>query len=182
MATYPQLIRKEHDSDGKLQGIEFLQKAQSHKDGQFTVPKAYLQEFGWTHDPLVYLEVAREGSAAYWRGDHQIHSGAEVYGPQFEAIATAGSEIRVLVRRPGKYAPSLQAAQAHAEAFNRDWQRAIAGADESGAQDYRISGTFTPGQLIRHKVFGLGKVLALDGQRASILFSVGTKSLAVGKG
>lgn len=182
MATYPQLIRREYDSAGNLQGIEFLQRAQSHKDGKFTVHKPYLREFGWDYDPEVYLEVAREGSSAYWRGIHQIHSDAEVYGAQFESVATAGSEIRVLIRRPGKYAPGLKVGQTGAEALNREWQRAVAGADETGAQDYKISGTYSPGQLIRHKVFGLGKVMALDGQRATILFSDGTKVLAVGKG
>jgi hypothetical protein len=181
MADYPKLVRKELDSDGTLVGIEFLQKAQTHKDGQFTIPMKYLREFGWAHDPLVYLEVAREGSNASWRGNHQIRSGAEVYGAEFEAIATAESVLHIVVRRPGQYAPSLQATISQTESLDREWQRAVGAGDHGNAQDYSISGVFTPGQLIRHKAFGIGKVLSASGERATVLFSVGPKSLAVGK-
>ena len=64
-----------------------------------------------------------------------------------------------------------------------DWQQAVAGKERSSFSPYSIGGRFTPQQLISHKKFGDGVVMALvEDQKINVLFQDGPRILIHNRG
>ena len=61
----------------------------------------------------------------------------------------------------------------------RTWEKSIAGKGVHDFRPYRVSETFTEGQLVRHSKFGDGVVVRiLDPKKVEILFKDDTRTLA----
>jgi hypothetical protein len=55
--------------------------------------------------------------------------------------------------------------------------------DISQAQEYKATARFKPGEILNHKVFGIGFVVAENGlNKIEVLFPQGRKLLAIGLG
>lgn len=112
--------------------------------------------------------------------------------------STCGSHHNFRARAPGDKAPTAgtrasggsaaprstrgtavtKAAQAALDR-ERTWEKAIAGKGVHDFRPYRVSETFTEGQLVRHSKFGDGVVLRiLDPKKVEILFKDDARTLA----
>jgi len=63
----------------------------------------------------------------------------------------------------------------------RTWEKAVSGHTVAEFKPYRVSGTFTEGELIRHSKFGDGVVTQIvDAKKIAVLFKDDTRTLAQG--
>lgn len=93
----------------------------------------------------------------------------KVAKPKTTRRRTAGEGQRARTER----ARNLGAAEAETR-----FDELIKGKDISGARRYLITETFTDGEVVDHKKFGLGVVLEIMGdKKARVLFRVGEKIL-----
>jgi hypothetical protein len=61
------------------------------------------------------------------------------------------------------------------------WEKAIAGQPPNAFKAYSVGGTFSAGDLIRHKLFGDGVIArVIDAKKVEILFEEGPKTMAQG--
>lgn len=92
--------------------------------------------------------------------------------PPSRARAAAGSSGRAGGER-------LTAAQKLEREQTQSWEKAIAGQSASAFKAYRITLTFSAGELVRHAKFGDGVVSrVLDHQKVEILFQDGPRTMA----
>lgn len=110
--------------------------------------------------------------------------------------STCSSHHNFRARAPGDKAPSAgtrssgaaaprstrstvtKAAQAALDR-ERTWEKSIAGKGVHDFRPYRVTETFTEGQLVRHSKFGDGVVVRiLDPKKVEILFKDDTRTLA----
>jgi len=69
-----------------------------------------------------------------------------------------------------------------AQEAHKSWEQAIMGKSPADFTAYRISETFAPGQLLRHKKFGDGVVAeVLEDGKVAVLFEDGQKTLVHGR-
>jgi hypothetical protein len=61
------------------------------------------------------------------------------------------------------------------------WQDAVKGRPSAAFKEYGIGVTFEPAQLVRHKTFGLGYVVAIADTKLNVMFEDGVRVLAHGK-
>ena len=87
------------DVDETKKVYTFTIRAQSHKDGQFSIPAEICRKLKVKHEDYVYL-VVKDSSSGEILVDKikQIKSGTEIYGKDMETI-TRGSLIEVQVSR-----------------------------------------------------------------------------------
>ena len=63
----------------------------------------------------------------------------------------------------------------------RTWEKAVSGHTVAEFKAYRVSGTFSEGELIRHSKFGDGVVTQIvDAKKIAVLFKDDTRTLAQG--
>ena len=61
------------------------------------------------------------------------------------------------------------------------WEKAIAGQPPNAFKAYTVGSTFSPGDLVRHKLFGDGVIArVIDAKKVEILFEEGPKTMAQG--
>lgn len=61
------------------------------------------------------------------------------------------------------------------------WEKAIAGQPPNAFKAYSVGSTFSPGDLVRHKLFGDGVIArVIDAKKVEILFEEGPKTMAQG--
>lgn len=61
------------------------------------------------------------------------------------------------------------------------WEKAIAGQPPNAFKAYSVGSTFSPGELVRHKLFGDGVIArVIDAKKVEILFEEGPKTMAQG--
>jgi hypothetical protein len=61
------------------------------------------------------------------------------------------------------------------------WEKAIAGQPPGAFKAYSVTATFSPGDLVRHKLFGDGVIARIiDPKKVEILFEEGPKTMAQG--
>lgn len=114
-------------------------------------------------------------------------------GPKRVICMTCGSEHNYRAPKTGAAAPKPKAkktgakrqtvAQMTEAARREEWRNRVEGrsADEFAA--YRIDDVFQEGQLIAHRRFGNGYVSELlDGNKVSVMFEDGAKTLVHGHG
>jgi hypothetical protein len=91
--------------------------------------------------------------------------------PPKSVCLTCKANHQVRFQKPGTKKP-----KARVVSNIPPWSELIEGADPEQATKYTITGNFEEGDLIMHKTFGLGRVVALSGQyRAKMSFESGVK-------
>ncbi|MFN8460784.1 MAG: AbrB/MazE/SpoVT family DNA-binding domain-containing protein [Anaerolineales bacterium] len=69
-------------------------KNQSHKDGQFTVPKEVCELLGVGNGDEIEVEIKGQKILT------KLASGTEVYGSEFTPLIKAGERIRISINLP----------------------------------------------------------------------------------
>lgn len=82
----------------KIVSITFEIDAQSHRDGQFTIPAKVceLLELKPEDDIVLFIET----SSATFATIQKLSSGTEIYGPEVSRYVKAGERIRVMAAHP----------------------------------------------------------------------------------
>lgn len=75
----------------KVLSVTFETNAQSHKDGQFTVPREVCDLMGIGNGDMIMVEIKGHKISA------KLASGTEVYGPEFRELIKAGERIVVAI-------------------------------------------------------------------------------------
>lgn len=111
--------------------------------------------------------------------------------PKSETLAPAASKTKVITKRDGgdereRERKPVGAKAAAAAQRERDqtsqWEHAIAGQPMGAFKPYRISVSFSAGELVRHPKFGDGVVArVIDRGKVEILFQDGPKTMAHGQ-
>lgn len=83
----------------EITSVTFRIKAQSHKKGQFSVPKKVCELLGLADGDSIYLVVQAISGALIFDGETQLRSGREIYGDGFGEIG-AGQLIDVTASKP----------------------------------------------------------------------------------
>ncbi|MFC2063711.1 hypothetical protein ACFLXB_01265 [Chloroflexota bacterium] len=79
--------------------VTFEINAQSHKDGQFTVPNDVCIILGLDNEDMIRLVVETPGGTHLFSGEKKLSSGHEIYGPEINNFVKAGQRIRVHASR-----------------------------------------------------------------------------------
>jgi hypothetical protein len=94
------------------------------------------------------------------------------------ATASGGERTRAA---PSGASPATRSSRAPAMRHEQQWEKAIAGRSMSDFKAYNVGGTFSEGDLLRHKKFGDGVVTrVIDAHKMEVLFRDEARTLAQG--
>jgi bifunctional DNA-binding transcriptional regulator/antitoxin component of YhaV-PrlF toxin-antitoxin module len=82
-----------------IYAVTFESEAQSHKDGQFSIPKEVCDILGLESGDQIYLDI-RTSSGERFTGQKQLKSGLEIYGTDIAQYVKALQPITVTAAKP----------------------------------------------------------------------------------
>ncbi|HYO49304.1 MAG TPA: hypothetical protein VEW94_05585 [Chloroflexia bacterium] len=82
-----------------IYAVTFESEAQSHKDGQFSIPKEVCKILGLTSNDEIYLDIRTPSGRV--KVCKQLKSGFEIYGAEIAQYVKASQPITVTAAKPG---------------------------------------------------------------------------------
>ena len=84
----------------RVLSVTFEIDAQSHSDGQFSIPAEVCAILGGLKSgDLVRLVIETPSGTLLFSGEKQLASGREIYGPEMKERIKAGQRVRVFASR-----------------------------------------------------------------------------------